>query len=382
MYIVRMPRLGITMESGKVGNWLCELGASIEAGKPLFEMETDKSIVEIEAQAGGILRKLLVEIGQEVAVNTPIAVIAEADEEIDLSRVDDLPAESVEGKNQATDAALHGVSATQVGTTVPPVRVSPRMRKLATDLGVDLALLAGQEITEDRIKALAAGSADSDAFIELSHIQRAMKVHIGNSWSSIPHFVQIVSVDMSKVLQLRGQLGAAGLNDILVKIVGDTAVRHPLVNGRLEGVRVRINRRANVSLAVATPKGLVVPVIRNVDALSVGAVNAAIAGLAAKARASGLEPSDTDGGTITFSNLGAYGIETGTPVINGPQATLVFAGAIIKTLVVGADDAIRIAPIMKLSIAFDHRFIDGMTAAAFTSELKARIETLDPASLG
>ena len=209
-----------------------------------------------------------------------------------------------------------------------------------------------------------------------------MKSHIASSWTTIPHFVQIVSVDMSNVLKLKGAFGKAGLNDILVKLVGDTAAAHPMVNGRLEGDRVRINRSVNISVAVATPKGLVVPVIKGVDKLGVQDVNAAIAGLAAKAKASGLGPTDTEGGTITFSNLGAYGIEYGTPVINGPQATLVFAGAIVRTVVAGEDNAIRVAPIMRLSIAFDHRFIDGVTAAAFTSDLKKRLETLNPVAFG
>jgi len=275
------------------------------------------------------------------------------------------------------------------------VRLSPYNRKLANDLGVDVESLAGQDITEDLIRSIASGPAaaapvpsapaaiDADAdYVELSSIQRAMKSHIASSWTTIPHFVQIVSVDMSNVLKLKGAFGKAGLNDILVKLVGDTAAAHPMVNGRLEGDRVRINRSVNISVAVATPKGLVVPVIKGVDKLGVQDVNAAIAGLAAKAKASGLGPTDTEGGTITFSNLGAYGIEYGTPVINGPQATLVFAGAIVRTVVAGEDNAIRVAPIMRLSIAFDHRFIDGVTAAAFTSDLKKRLETLNPVAFG
>lgn len=445
MYIVRMPRLGITMETGKVGRWLVELGSPIEAGAAMFEMETDKSTVEIEAQASGVVRMFLVEVDQEVPVNTPLAVIADADEQIDLSEIE--AAESDDDNDAPlrvapvpvpdalaetpTEAAAE--SADGAGPPVAPVpaaetrgqpvpdaasagraRLSPFNRKLAQDLGVELDSLAGEEITEERIRAVAVAArgkaatapslADPGAtaprttsprpapdlgkderhsdgdYVELNSIQRAMKSRIASSWTSIAHFVQIVSVDMTSVLKLKGAFGKAGLNDILIKVVGDTAAAHPMINGRLDGDRVRINRSVNVSVAVATPKGLVVPVIRGVEQLGVQDVNAAVAELADKARTSGLGPADTEGGTITFSNLGAYGIEYGTPVINGPQATLVFAGAIVRTVTVGEDEAIRIAPIMRLSIAFDHRFIDGMTAAAFTSDLKKRLETLNPAA--
>ncbi|SED16420.1 dihydrolipoamide acetyltransferase family protein [Rhodobacter sp. 24-YEA-8] len=387
MYIVRMPRLGITMESGKVGRWIVAVNSPVKAGDPLFEMETDKSTVEIEAQASGILRKLLVELDQEIAVNTAIAVIAGEDEKIDLAGVD-LAGDPEEGTAPAPESAPVAAAQTEPAAAAPDrVRLSPYNRKLAQDLGLEVESLAGLEISEELIRSMAADqtrpapAGDAD-YVELTSIQRAMRAHITASWTSIPHFVQILSVDMTNVLKLKGAFGKAGLNDILVKMVADTAADHPMINGRLEGDRVRIGRNVNVSVAVATPKGLVVPVVHAVETLGVQDVNTAIAALAAKAKGPGLAPADTEGGTITFSNLGAYGVEYGTPVINGPQAVLVFAGAIVKTVTVGEDDAIRITPVMRLSIAFDHRFIDGMTAAAFTSDLKKRLESLNPTAFG
>jgi pyruvate dehydrogenase E2 component (dihydrolipoamide acetyltransferase) len=388
MYVVRMPRLGITMQTGKVLSWLKKEGEPVKQGETLFELETEKSVVEVEAQAAGVLRKVLLAENEEVESNTPIAVIGAADEEIDLSRIGDF-VEDEAGNAGPVDGALTRVerppSPAQQGQR--SVAVSPRVRRLAAELRVDLAALGialkGAPIGEDDVRAAAQSpSATAEgSWIDLTTVQRSMKGHIARSWAEIPHFTQIVSVDMTRALEVRKQRDEAGLNDILVKVTGTVAAAHPKVNGRLDGDRIRTSSEANVSVAIATDAGLVVPVVRSVQGKAVTAVAAEIKELAKKGREGRFAPADFEGGTITFSNLGAYGIETGTPIINAPQSTLVFAGAIMRTVVPGENDAIRIAPIMKLSVCFDHRFIDGVTAAAFTTGLKTRLENLVPADL-
>jgi pyruvate dehydrogenase E2 component (dihydrolipoamide acetyltransferase) len=386
MYVVRMPRLGITMQTGKVLAWLKKEGEPVKQGETLFELETEKSVVEVEAQVGGVLRKVLLAEDEEVDVNTPIAVIGSADEEIDLSRIGDFV------EDGAGDSGPAGVSQTPAESPAPAQReqrsisVSPRVRRLAAELDVDLAALGnalkGAPIGEDDVRAAAkpAGATASN-WIDLTAVQKAMKVHIARSWAEIPHFTQIVSVDMTRAIDVRKQRDDAGLNDILVKVTGTVAAAHPMINGRLDGDRIRTSSDVNVCVAIATEAGLVVPVVRSVQSKSVTVIAADIQGLAKKGREGRLAPADLEGGTITFSNLGAQGVETGTPIINAPQSTLVFAGAIIRTVVPGENDAIRIAPIMKLSVCFDHRFIDGVTAAAFTTGLKTKLETLVPTDL-
>jgi pyruvate dehydrogenase E2 component (dihydrolipoamide acetyltransferase) len=387
MYVVRMPRLGITMQTGKVLSWLKKEGEPVKQGETLFELETEKSVVEVEAQAAGVLRKVLLAENDEVEINTPIALIGAADEEIDVSRIGDFV------EDEARDAGPVGGAPTPTEPPPSPAQqgqrsaaVSPRVRRLAGELGVDLAVLGialkGAPIGEDDVRAAAQSPATAaNDWIDLTTVQKSMKGHIARSWAEIPHFTQIVGVDMTRALQVRKQRDDAGLNDILVKVTGTVAAAHPMVNGRLDGDRIRTSSEVNVCVAIATEAGLVVPVVRSVQGKAVTAVAADIKELAKKGREGRFAPADFEGGTITFSNLGAYGIETGTPIINAPQSTLVFAGAIIRTVVPGENDAIRIAPIMKLSVCFDHRFIDGVTAAAFTTGLKTRLENLVPADL-
>ena len=367
MYLVKMPRLGITMTSGKVARWLVEEGASVKAGENLFEMESDKSTVEIETQADGVLRKILVAEGTEVDVNTVIAVIADRDEDIDLASLSlnsGAPAENVAAP-QAGEPAANSIAS-------PPV--SPRLRKIAHDLGVNLADVAfpGAMLTEADVRRHAEHPTD-DTVVELSATQKAMADHLTHSWATIPHFTQIVSVDMTQILAAKAG-GMVGLNAILIKLIGDAAVNHRFINGRFENGRLVVAHSASVGIAVTTDAGLMVPVIEAVETMSLQQVEAALQDIAARAKSGDRSGLTTKGGTITFSNLGAYGIETGTPVINAPQSTLVFAGAIIRKPVVRGDEII-IAPVMKLSVCFDHRLIEGAVAAAFTGDLKARIES-------
>lgn len=381
MYVVRMPRLGITMQSGTIVNWMKKEGEAITQGEVLFEFESEKSTVEVEAQQSGVLRKILAAEGDEVEINAAIAVIAEADEDIDLSEIVGEDSSPEKKDDVAPPASKVPVSEPQVTQAKAP-RVSPRLRRMASELGVDLGALAqalnGAPLDEVALREAAAGGVQGKQTktIELSATQRSMKSHLARSWVEIPHFTQIVSVNMTNALRVRQEIENAGLNDILVKIVGSTAAKHPLINGRLEGDVITTSAQAHVNVAIATENGLVVPVVRSVEDKSVETVASDIRALAASAKAGRLSASDLSGGTITFSNLGAFGIETGTPIINAPQSTLVFAGSIIRSVVVGENDGIFVAPVMKLSVCFDHRFIDGVTAAAFTAALKDGLEKL------
>jgi pyruvate dehydrogenase E2 component (dihydrolipoamide acetyltransferase) len=406
MYQVLMPRLGITMEEGRVARWLKAEGEHVAQGDVLFELESEKVLLEVEAQVSGVLNKILVAESETVAINTPVALIA-VDGESAQAETAAEPAPPAQGEPEQQPAAkqldpvVQALIAQKGWVADPSDRavVSPFLRRLATELSLDLEALYHEDrsrpITEDLLRARAAEAstpsekpapqvdapkprvvepAAAGDLVALSGVQRAMAANIARAWSEIPHFTQIVSVDMTKILASKPHWGEAKLNDVLLWLLAQEAVLHPWVNGRLEGSNVRLNKHADLSFAVATPDGLTVPVIRKAEELSLKELAAQTAQLIAKARDNRLSPADLQGGSITFSNLGAAGIETGTPIINAPQSTLVFAGAIIKKLVVGEDDAIRIAPTMKLSVSFDHRFIDGSRAAAFTTGFKKRIE--------
>jgi pyruvate dehydrogenase E2 component (dihydrolipoamide acetyltransferase) len=380
MLEVKMPRLGVTMQNGTVSNWLVDEGEIVEKGDYLFELETEKSTLEIEAQSSGVLRKIIVPEGVIVPINTIIAIIAEEDEEVDLSKY-----EENASANDEVAATAQVVAQEEKRPQTQAVNrggISPRARKLAKELGVEIDNIVGTgkggTITEDDVRN--AASSGSDILIKekiaLNHVQRAMSANMLKSWNSVPQFTQMVSVNMENALRVKKEFENVSLNDILIKTVGKAVKAYSIVNSRLDNNEIIVFDEVNVSVAVNSEHGLVVPVVRNVEDKSVSAISKEIRTLAEKANRNQLSLDDFANGTITVSNLGALGIEAGTPIINAPQSTIVFAGAIQKVPVVNNENEVVIAPMMTLSICFDHRFIDGVTGAQFTTAVKQALETL------
>nr|WP_263326640.1 dihydrolipoamide acetyltransferase family protein [Neobacillus sp. Marseille-Q6967] len=380
---VKMPRLGVTMQAGTVSTWLVEEGEYIERGDYLFELETEKSTVEIEAMNSGVLRKIIVPEGQEVPVNTVIAIIAEEDEEVELTPyLETKPAE--EAKVQVA-AAVEAVAEKPVaaGKAGGGGKVAPKARQLAKQLGVNLDTVIGTGrdglITEKDVQNAASQTTPAlrvKETISLNNVKKSMSENMLNSWRNIPQFTQIVSVNMAQVLKAKKELESVSINDVIVKAVANVVRENSIVNSRLEDNKIVVFEDVNVSVAVNSEHGLVVPVVKNADSKSVSDIAKEIRGLSEKAKNNQLTLEDYANGTITVSNLGSLGIETGTPIINIPQSTIIFAGSIQKIPVVNELDEITAAPIMKLSIAFDHRFIDGVTAAGFTNAVKSALENL------
>lgn len=389
MYEVKMPRLGVTMQNGTVTEWLVEEGGEVTKGEYLFELETEKSTLEIEAQESGILKKIVVPSDVEVPVNTVIAVIAGADEEIDLSVYTGTDkagsAEvSAESEKKQVEEPEHKAQTARRGG------ISPRARKLAKELGVSLENITGTGkdgiVTESDVQKAAVPDAAPaikvKETIPLNNVKKAMAENMLNSWQSIPQFTQMVSVNMAQALKVKKEVEGISLNDLIVKTVANAVKAYPLVNSRLEeDKQITVYDEVNISVAVNSSHGLVVPVVKNAEQKTVQEISAEIKQLAEKAESKSLSMEDYAGGTITISNLGSLGIETGTPIVNSPQSTIVFAGAIKKTPIVNEADEIEIAPIMVLSICYDHRFIDGVAGAKFTNEVKQAFETLTAADL-
>ncbi|WP_423797921.1 dihydrolipoamide acetyltransferase family protein [Neobacillus sp. SAB-20_R2A] len=387
MIEIKMPRLGVTMQNGTVSEWLVEEGNFVEKGDLLFELETEKSMLQIEAQESGFLKKIVVPSGKEVPVNTVIAVIGNENEEIDLSlyyeedkaKAETAAAVKLETKEETRMA--EGPSGTNAG------KVSPRARRLAKELGVTIENVVGTGkdgiITEDDIRSFAK-SENTDMVkerIALNNVKRAMAENMLNSWRNIPQFTQMVSVNMENALKVKKELGNVSINDILIKSVGNALKDNSMVNSRFEDQQIIVFKDINISVAVTSKNGLVVPVVKNVETKSVFEISQEIRSLAEKAENNKLTVDDFANGTITVSNLGSLGIENGTPIINPPQSSLVFAGAIKKTPVVNEEGDIFVAPIMTLSISYDHRFIDGVTGAQFTNDVKHALEKLEISDL-
>jgi len=379
MNIVTMPRLGVTMQIGKVVFWYKSVGESVEKGELLFELETEKSTVEIESPYTGILRAIMVEEGVETPVGEPLAVIAGEHEEIDI---DGIKAQFIRDTSKEEQAEVKPNEekiknkAIQTGRRIKAV---PKARKLAAELGIPLEEIEGTGpdglITEEDVRNAVNITKGSVKKLKLNNIQKVMSQNMLNSWQNIPQFTQIISVNANNLLKVKEE-AAISINDIIVKVVANVVKNNPLINSRLEGDEILVFENVNISVAMITDKGLIVPVVKKVEEKPAAQVAQEIKELYQKAVENKLSMEELSDGTITVSNLGKFGIECGTPIINPPQSTIVFVGTIKKVPGVNEQGVVEASSIMQLSIAFDHRFIDGASAAHFTSGLKQELENL------
>lgn len=361
---LRVPRVGQSMTEAEVRAWLVEPGTAVRGGDALLVIETDKAEFEIESPGDGVLGPHLAQTGQVLPVGALLAHVLAPGEQ-------PTPAES----------------RTERG------RASPRARKLAAERGVDLSALAGSGpgglITSDDIERAAASTAPVApawqgrpvrARRALSALERSAARRLAGSWHQAPHFVQMVDADLGAAAQLRARWRAAGgalaavtWNDLAVAALARALTRHPELNAAIDGDELVIFDAINVGIAVDTPRGLAVPVLRGADRLSLEALARRSRGLIERARSGGLAPDELQGGTATVSNLGAWGIRAGTPVLNPPESVLLFLGAIEPRPAV-VDGALAIRTRCTLSLAFDHRATDGARAAALTNAVRGLLE--------
>ncbi|MBC7631462.1 dihydrolipoamide acetyltransferase family protein [Aeromicrobium sp.] len=400
MHLLHLPRLGQTMQVGAITCWLTDPGTSYEIDAELYEVETEKNVVEIVAKLPGTILRVIAPTGSELPVGALLAVVADPGEDPDESAIEALIAADlaeIAATAQGDDAAAGPlVPAAAPDATTPAfgaadraIRVIPKARAMATAADLDLATVtgtgaAGSITVADVEAALASGSTSStvDTSVAerrpLTSVARAMASVLTASWRDVPQFVQQVHIDATQMRIIRSELASHGVRvsftDILITAVATAAREVPEANAQFTPDAIHIMADVNVTVAVDTDAGLLVPVIAQADQLDVVGVSVRLRELSERARARRLAPADTAGGTITVSNLGAAGIETGIPLVASPQATIVFAGAIIDSAVV-VDGAVQIRPLMGLAIGYDHRVLDGATAARFTSALKRRLET-------
>jgi len=396
-FVIQMPKLGHTMTEGTVIQWHKKPGDKIREGESILTVETDKAQVEIEAPGPGIFAKLIAAEGLVVPVGGALGVVTAEGEAV--------PAEFDRIASPATLTSSNS-SASKIDSAAPQrsaskrVIASPRAKRLATERGVDIASVAGTGadgmVTEDDVKRAAEQGAPaaspasttqaSDGALtpsrreKLTRIQAVGARNLTASWNAIPHFVQMVRVDMSRPLAARKSFveggSKVGITDLILAATVQALKENPRINAHYDNGEMLIFDRVNLGVAVDTPEGLIVPVIHDADRLDLPALSARVTELAERARGRQLRPTDLEGATFTVSNLGAYGVENGTPVIFAPQVALMFVGA-IRDEVLAIDGHIQLRPAMHISIAYDHRGIDGATASRFTTRVKAILEAAD-----
>jgi pyruvate dehydrogenase E2 component (dihydrolipoyllysine-residue acetyltransferase) len=400
---IKLPRLGQGMESGTIVKWLKSEGDQVEKGEPLYELDTDKVTQEVEADASGVLLKIAVAEG-EVAVGKTIAVIGEQGESVEVSedaQEEGSPARAREQERErgreasAPDMSEQVTQIREPQTTNGRVKASPLARRIARERGIDLSNVAGtgpegRVVAEDVERAAAQGAPAPVATApeplpqeveveQLSSMRKTIARRLTEAWQA-PVFQLGITVDMGRALELRQRLVdmhgdgvKPTISDLLTKVCAMALMRHREVNALYKGDAIELHPTANVGIAVAIPKGLVVPVIQGCERKTIAEIAAARAQLVDRARSGKLQQGDLDGGTFTISNLGMFGIERFVAVLNPPQAAILAVGSTEEKPVV-LDGQVVVRPRMELTLTCDHRAIDGATGAQFLGDVKAFLE--------
>ncbi len=422
---IEMPKLSDTMTEGTLAKWIKQPGDFVDIGDIIAEVETDKATMEMEAFDDGTLGEVLVKEGEKVAVGTVLAVLLEDGEEAGDSSAP--AAESKESKSDAPkeDAAPAAESSAASSAAAPAapisddgsrLRVSPLARKIAAEKGVDLTQIqgtgpGGRIVKADVIDAPKGGSAkpaasapapaaassapaaaapnaimpvvsDEDTVTPLSSMRRIIADRLLASKVTIPHFYLHVELDAAPLMAMRKQINAQAeathgnkysVNDFILKATVNALQAVPEVNASFNGDSIVQFKHVGLSVAIAVEDGLVTPVIREAESKSLLDISKAVKDLAGRARDKKLKPNEFDGGTITVSNLGSYGIDSFDAIVNPPQAAILSVGGVSEKPVVKNGE---IVPGLRMNIGLscDHRVVDGAVAAVYLNEVKKLIE--------
>jgi pyruvate dehydrogenase E2 component (dihydrolipoamide acetyltransferase) len=414
---VTMPSMGFDMTEGKVSRWLKKVGDAVTRGETIGEIETEKATVDLSAPVDGVFAQILVEPGNTVPVNTPIAVIAAPGETLGAPP----PETKAAPQTKAAPETQAAPTARSASTTAAPVvaaaaapkedgrtKASPLARNMAKAEGIDLTTLkgtgpGGRIIERDVQKAIAAKQAGVPVVAptpapisprpmgegqgmrggeqSLSKMRQTIARRLLESKQTVPHYYLTMEINMGEAMKLREQLNAMvtsdaeklSVNDLIVAAAARTLQKFPNVNAYFRGDRIAYNDAINVGVAVAVADGLLTPVLHNADQKSLKQIAVETKELAARARANKMKPEDLGPGTFTISNLGMYGIDEFSAIINPPESCILAVGAVKKTPVV-INDSISVAQMMKITLSADHRIVDGALGAQFLQALKKLLE--------
>lgn len=409
-HLIRLPAVAADATGGVLHQWLKREGDPVAAGDALAEVETEKAIVEINAEHPGVLGRIVVPAGPEpVAVNTVLGVLLAEGE--DASAIDAaLAAEGAQAVEPTADsAASDGDGAPATGGVPAPgaapqatqgpqgrILASPLARRLAAEWSLDLALLTGsgprgrivsRDVRAARDRASPAGHVPATQIpspaparrVPHTGMRRAIARRLTESKQTIPHFYLSVDCRADALLALRAQAGDAGgarptINDFIVRAAALALREVPELNVSWQEDAVAYHAGIDIAVAVATDGGLVTPIVRDAHAKPMGVIAAETAELAARARAGRLKPEEFTGGSLTVSNLGMYGIDRFAAIINPPQAAILAVGAVQRRPVADDDGTIRAASVMTVTLSADHRTIDGAVAARWLAAFRTLIE--------
>ena len=402
-YII-MPKLGFNMDKGTLVKWRKKEGDFVKEQEVIFEIETDKTVMEVEAQTSGTLRKILVAEGEEVLVTMPIAIIG--DKEEDISKLIERANQKL-GKSEMTEEKPKAVK--RISQEIAEKRqiepkkekeefkkISPRAQRKAKELGVEVQLVEGSGpggvvIEKDILDYFQLKRETSKTLIEEKEIEKRIPYagirkiigeRLSQSKFSAPHVYFTISIDMTKAISFLDTYNSGlqlkvTINDLIVFIVAKVLKERPNINCSLIAEEIVYYKDINIGIAVALEEGLIVPVLKNADKKNLSILSAEVKKLIKLARERKLMPDDYNGGTFTISNLGMYGIESFTAIINPPEAAILAVGEIKKSPTIVEEENSKkteIRSIMKMTLSADHRLIDGIMAASFLNRIKYYLE--------
>ena len=433
---VIMPKLSPTMEEGVVSRWLKKEGDKVSMGEPLAEIDTDKATMEMQALANGVLRKILINEGESAPLGQLIAIIGEPDEDISsllnqsataaaktqapapakaepaAAKVEPAPAkpEAEKPAPQASAPQGNGSQAAEVTEKSASGRliVSPLAARMAAEAGIDLRSLQGSgpggriikkdieaAISKPRSAPAAQGfprAVETRSFQQaatvgaspyrdepMSEIRRTIARRLVTSLGPIPHFFLTSEIEMDRAAEMRRGINALdpelkiSFNDIVIRVAAAALIQHPEVNASFQEKVIRYYERADIGVAVAIPDGLITPVVRSADRKSLSEIASEVRELAERARSRKLRPEEYTGASFSISNLGMFGIDEFTAVINPPEGAILAVGAVTPKPVV-RENEIVIRQVMRVTMSCDHRVIDGATGAKFLQTFKKILE--------
>ena len=420
--IIRMPKMSDTMEEGVIAGWLKKVGDEVKSGDILAEVETDKATMELESYDDGFLLHVGVKDGESVPVDGVIAIIGEKGENIDdilkevsneqnnNEAVDPKDEEEIVDEDESVEEDLEVKEEEEVKNTEDKIedinidfsnesdriKASPLAKKLASEKGVDISMVkgsgdGGRIIKEDienfkhsenipikEVKLPEIYSKESYEEIPVSQMRKTISKRLAESKFSAPHFYLTMEIDMDNCIEGRNKINETSdvkisFNDIIIKAAAVSLRKHPMVNASFLTDKIRVNNHIHIGVAVAIDEGLLVPVIRFADNKSLSHISTEVRNLAGKAKNKELQPSDWEGNTFTISNLGMFGIDEFTAIINPNDACILAVGGIKNTPVVKNGEIVP-GNIMKVTLSCDHRIVDGAIGSAFLKTLKELIE--------
>ncbi|AKP50075.1 pyruvate dehydrogenase complex dihydrolipoamide acetyltransferase [Cyclobacterium amurskyense] len=419
--VITMPKMSDTMQEGTIASWLKKVGDEVKSGDVLAEVETDKATMELESYDDGTLLYIGVNEGDAVEVNGVIAIIGDkgADFETllkahqqktsssEASGGSEAPKDDKsETKTEEVKKESAPTNTTASSTETGRIKASPLAKKIASEKGIDISLVQGsgdsgriikkdiENFDPSKVAATASASGneassgaaigqESYTDVKVSQMRKVIAKRLAESKFTAPHFYLTMEINMDKAMEARKSMNEIApvkisFNDMVIKAAAVSLKQHPAVNSAWMGDKIRFNDHVHIGMAVAIDDGLLVPVIRFTDSKSLSEISKEAKSLAGKAKNKELQPKDWEGNTFTVSNLGMFGIEEFTAIINPPDACILAIGGIKQTPIV-KDGEIKIGNVMKVTLSCDHRVVDGVVGSAYLKTLKSLLE--DPVRL-